>query len=54
MFTKDETILLRRGLDALKARIHRSLNKTDHEAIYNLMKKDMFLIDELMSKLEIV
>ena len=52
--TKEETVLLRRGLDALKARIHRSLNKTDNEHIYVLMKKDMHAIDELLSKLEVV
>lgn len=54
MFSKNETILLRRACDCLRERLERSARKTDHDEIYALMRKDIFALEEILTKLEVV
>lgn len=54
MFDKNETILLRRSVECLRERLERSSRKTDHQGIYDLMRKDIFALEELLTKLEVL
>lgn len=54
MFNRQETVLLRRAVECLRERLERSARKTDHQEIYNLMRKDVFALEELLTKLEVV
>lgn len=54
MFNKHETVLLRRAVDCLRERLERTSRKTDYQEIYNLMRKDIFALEELLTKLEVV
>lgn len=52
--SKDEVMLIRASLEFYKERCDRAIKKSVHEEIVAFYRKQIFKIEEVLSKLEVV